>query len=137
MTRLLNLFDRRYYTAPQLATTGPTAQSTFVARAFPANATGDFPLQCATTGFAAQATFIARPFPANATGDFPLQCATPDSPCRARSSPSPSQVTGKATSRCSATTGFTAQATTPRCDRVRKGILPASYPLIREDGEDR
>jgi outer membrane receptor protein involved in Fe transport len=43
-----NLFDRHYYTAAQLATTGFTAQGTFIARPFPANANGDFPLQSAT-----------------------------------------------------------------------------------------
>jgi hypothetical protein len=48
MTRLQNLFDRRYYAAAQLATTGFTAQGTFVARPFPVNANGDFPLQSAT-----------------------------------------------------------------------------------------
>jgi hypothetical protein len=48
MTRLQNFFDRRYDTAAQLATTGFTAQGTFVARPFPVNANGDFPLQSAT-----------------------------------------------------------------------------------------
>jgi hypothetical protein len=48
MTRLLNLFDRRHYTAAQLATTGFTAPGTSIARPFPANANGDFPLQSAT-----------------------------------------------------------------------------------------
>jgi hypothetical protein len=45
--RLLNFFDR-HYTAAQLAATGFTAQRTFIARPFPANANGDFPLQSAT-----------------------------------------------------------------------------------------
>jgi hypothetical protein len=48
VTRLLNLFDRRDDTAEELATTGFTAQRTFIARPFPANADGDFPLQSAT-----------------------------------------------------------------------------------------
>jgi hypothetical protein len=48
VTRLLNLFDRRYYTAAELATTGFTAQGTFVPRPFLVNANGDFPLQSAT-----------------------------------------------------------------------------------------
>jgi hypothetical protein len=76
VTRLLNLFDRRYYTAAELATTGFTAQGTFVAHSLSAYTNRDFPIRSATTGFAAQATFIARPFPPNANGDFPLQCAT-------------------------------------------------------------
>jgi outer membrane receptor protein involved in Fe transport len=43
-----NLFNKHYYTAAQLANTGLTAQGTFLARPFPANADGDFPLQSAT-----------------------------------------------------------------------------------------
>jgi outer membrane receptor protein involved in Fe transport len=46
-----NLFDRHYYTAAQLAPTGFTSQGTFVARPFPADSTGDFPIQ-STTFFA-------------------------------------------------------------------------------------
>ena len=47
-----NLFDRHYYTAAQLANTGLTAQGTFLARPYPAYATGpeagNYPLQSAT-----------------------------------------------------------------------------------------
>jgi outer membrane receptor protein involved in Fe transport len=43
-----NLFDRHYDTAAQLATTGFTAQGAFIARPFPAYATGDYPLRHAT-----------------------------------------------------------------------------------------
>ena len=43
-----NFLDRHYSTAAQLGVTGFTAQGTFVARPFPAYATGDFPLQHAT-----------------------------------------------------------------------------------------
>jgi outer membrane receptor protein involved in Fe transport len=46
-----NLFDHHYYTAAQLAPTGFTSQGTFVARPFPADSTGDFPIQ-STTFFA-------------------------------------------------------------------------------------
>ncbi|HEX3744227.1 MAG TPA: TonB-dependent receptor [Bryobacteraceae bacterium] len=47
-----NLWDRRYYTAAQLAGTGLTAQGTFLARPFPAYTSGpeagNYPLQSAT-----------------------------------------------------------------------------------------
>lgn len=43
-----NLFDRHYFTAAQLGVTGLTPQGTFLARPFPANSNGDFPLQSAT-----------------------------------------------------------------------------------------
>jgi len=43
-----NLFDRRYYTAAQLATTALTPQGTFLARPYPADSAGDYPLQSAT-----------------------------------------------------------------------------------------
>lgn len=47
-----NLFDRRYYTAAQLATTGLTSQGTFLARPFPAYSSGpqagNYPLQHST-----------------------------------------------------------------------------------------
>jgi outer membrane receptor protein involved in Fe transport len=43
-----NLFDHHYYTAAQLGPTGFTNQGTFIARPFPANAAGDFPLVHAT-----------------------------------------------------------------------------------------
>jgi len=43
-----NLFNKHYYTAAQLANSGLTAQGTFIARPFPANADGDFPLQSVT-----------------------------------------------------------------------------------------
>ena len=42
-----NLFDRHYYTAAQLGTTGFTAGGTFIARPFPAVG-GEFPLQRGT-----------------------------------------------------------------------------------------
>jgi outer membrane receptor protein involved in Fe transport len=43
-----NLFDRHYYTAAQLANTGFTSQGAFIARPFPADANGNFPLQSVT-----------------------------------------------------------------------------------------
>jgi outer membrane receptor protein involved in Fe transport len=43
-----NLFNKHYYTAAQLANTGLTPQGTFLARPFPQNADGDYPLQSAT-----------------------------------------------------------------------------------------
>jgi outer membrane receptor protein involved in Fe transport len=46
--QLDNLFDRHYYTAAQLGTTGFTAQGNFIARPFPAYSNGDFPLQSVT-----------------------------------------------------------------------------------------
>jgi hypothetical protein len=42
-----NLFDRRYYTAAQLAPTGFTAQGSFIARPLPA-VNGNFPIVHAT-----------------------------------------------------------------------------------------
>jgi outer membrane receptor protein involved in Fe transport len=46
--RIDNLLDRHYFSAAQLATSGLTPQGTFLARPFPANANGDFPLQSVT-----------------------------------------------------------------------------------------
>jgi outer membrane receptor protein involved in Fe transport len=43
-----NVLDRHYDTAAQLATTGFTGLGTYIARPFPANSSGDFPLQHAT-----------------------------------------------------------------------------------------
>lgn len=43
-----NLFNHHYYTAAQLGPTGFTAQGNFVARPFPADASGNFPLAHAT-----------------------------------------------------------------------------------------
>jgi outer membrane receptor protein involved in Fe transport len=43
-----NLFDRRYDTAAQLANTVLTAQGTFLARPYPVNPNGDYPLQSVT-----------------------------------------------------------------------------------------
>jgi outer membrane receptor protein involved in Fe transport len=43
-----NVLDRHYYTAALLTSTGFTPQATFIARPFPAYATGDFPVQHAT-----------------------------------------------------------------------------------------
>src|SRR5262249_13610838 len=40
-----NLFNRRYYTAAQLAHTGLTPEGNFIARPYQANAAGDFPVQ--------------------------------------------------------------------------------------------
>lgn len=48
VARIDNLLDRHYYTAAQLANTGLTPQGTFLARPFPANANGDYPLQSVT-----------------------------------------------------------------------------------------
>ena len=52
LAQIDNLFDRHYYTAAQLANTGFTSQYTFIARPFPAYATGpqagNFPIQSAT-----------------------------------------------------------------------------------------
>ncbi len=43
-----NLLDRHYYTAAQLGPTGFTAQGTFIARPFPADASGNYPIVHAT-----------------------------------------------------------------------------------------
>jgi outer membrane receptor protein involved in Fe transport len=43
-----NVFDHHYYTAAQLGPTGFTNQGTFIARPFPADANGNFPLVHAT-----------------------------------------------------------------------------------------
>jgi outer membrane receptor protein involved in Fe transport len=43
-----NLFDRHYASAAQLGITGFTSQGTFIARPYPAYASGDYPLQSAT-----------------------------------------------------------------------------------------
>jgi outer membrane receptor protein involved in Fe transport len=43
-----NLADRHYYSAAQLGPTGFTATGNFIARPFPADANGDFPIQHAT-----------------------------------------------------------------------------------------
>jgi hypothetical protein len=39
-----NLFDHHYYTAAQLAPTGFTNQGTFIARPFPPDVDGNYPL---------------------------------------------------------------------------------------------
>lgn len=46
-----NLFDRKYFSAAQLGPTGLTADGRFVARPFPADSNGDYPVR--------QSTFIA------------------------------------------------------------------------------
>ena len=43
-----NLLDHRYYTAAQLGPTGFTNEGTFIARPFPVDANGNFPLVHAT-----------------------------------------------------------------------------------------
>lgn len=43
-----NLFNRRYYTAAQLGPTGFTATGNYIARPFPANSEGEFPVLQAT-----------------------------------------------------------------------------------------
>ena len=43
--RVNNLFDQHYYTAAQLGATGLTNAGTFIARPFPATASGDFPVR--------------------------------------------------------------------------------------------
>jgi outer membrane receptor protein involved in Fe transport len=42
-----NLLNREYYTAAQLATTSFNAQGAFLARPYPVDATGNYPLQSA------------------------------------------------------------------------------------------
>jgi outer membrane receptor protein involved in Fe transport len=43
-----NILNKRYYTAAQLANTGLSAQGTFLARPFPEDSIGQYPLQSAT-----------------------------------------------------------------------------------------
>jgi outer membrane receptor protein involved in Fe transport len=60
-----NLFDHQYYTAAQLGATGFNDQGTFVARAFPAYANGEYPVQ--------QATFYAPGAPRRAWVELRLR----------------------------------------------------------------
>jgi outer membrane receptor protein involved in Fe transport len=46
--QLDNLFDRHYYTAAQLANTGESSTGTFLARPYPADSNGNYPLQSVT-----------------------------------------------------------------------------------------
>jgi outer membrane receptor protein involved in Fe transport len=46
--QVMNLFDRKYTTGGQLGTNGFTANGSYIARALPANANGDFPVSRAT-----------------------------------------------------------------------------------------
>jgi outer membrane receptor protein involved in Fe transport len=48
VARVDNLLDRHYYTAAQLGNTGFTPQGTFLARPYPINSNGDYPLQSVT-----------------------------------------------------------------------------------------
>ena len=59
-----NLFDHHYYTAAQLGPTGFTDRGTFIARPFPATASGDFPV--------VHATFYAPGAPFGAWGGLRL-----------------------------------------------------------------
>jgi outer membrane receptor protein involved in Fe transport len=62
--RINNLFDRQYYTAAQLGSTGFTNTGNFIARPFPA-VNGEFPVQ--------QATFFAPGAPRGAWGGIRLR----------------------------------------------------------------